>query len=276
MTNSSIIRYLTHFRHYYPEILDWYSRVEAGIASGHRSVFVLWNGSDVEGLAVTKNGYKAKLCHISVSPKVRKRGVGQSMMRLAVHDMADRGAREIRVTTDEQVFRDHGSFFLVGGFEVIDWQVNRYRRGTSELLWRMKVNSDSWEVRDSNQTWNDPATLALANLAWPGDRIHPQHFAPLTLTRLQSPLQENIAKALRDLRTDGLDTDVYNSLLQEVLRMNRHSLSAPTRSFVPTKNLLWKTINEVLYEKVRRWKYSLTDGALATRPLASEQRPSSR
>src|SRR5215211_3678384 len=162
--SSSITRYLAHFRYYYPEILEWYSRVEAELASGRRSVFVLWNGSEVEGLAVTKNGHRAKLCHISVSPKVRHRGAGQSLMRLAMHDMVDRGAQEIRVTTDEQIFRDHGSFFCAGGFEVIDWQVNRYRRGASELLWKLDVDPDLWNLRGFSQRWNDPGILPLANL----------------------------------------------------------------------------------------------------------------
>ncbi len=148
LMSSPVERYLTNFRRYYPGILEWYSGLEDEFTSGRRRMFVSWNGSDVHGLAITKNGYKAKLCHISVSPAARDQGVGRTLMGLALCDMVRRGAREIRVTTGEEVFRDHAPFFCTAGFKVIDWQVHRYRRDVSELLWKLEVDSSLWHFRE--------------------------------------------------------------------------------------------------------------------------------
>lgn len=139
---TSVARYLTDFQRYYPGILEWHSRLKNDLESGNRKMFVSWNGSDVKGLAITKNGHQAKLCHISVSSDARTRGLGSTLMQTALSDMVRCGAREIRVTTGEEVFGNHGPFFLAAGFEVIDWQVNRYRRGVSELVWKLEVDSD--------------------------------------------------------------------------------------------------------------------------------------
>ena len=70
-------------------------------------------------------------------------------MRLALYDMLHCGAREIRVTTGEDVYRNHALFFLAAGFKVIDWQVNRYRRGVSELLLKFEVDPALWYVQGS-------------------------------------------------------------------------------------------------------------------------------
>ncbi len=150
--NIAIIRYLEKFRGYYPGILEWYAGLNDGFASGRRRMFVSWNGSKVNGLAITKTGRRAKLCHISVCPSARDRGVGSSLVRLALRDLVLSGANEIRVTTGEEVFREHASFFRSFGFEAIDWHVNRYRRGVSELLWSMKVDRHSWHVNDNSFT----------------------------------------------------------------------------------------------------------------------------
>ena len=149
LISSPIAQYLVNFQRYYPGILEWYSGLGNGFASGHRRMFVLWNGSDVQGLAITKNGHRAKLCHISVSPNARDLGVGSALMSIALCDMVHRGAQEIRVTTSEEVFRDHAPFFRAAGFKVIDWQVHRYRRDVSELLWKLEVTPDPWHFQES-------------------------------------------------------------------------------------------------------------------------------
>jgi hypothetical protein len=138
-----ITDYLRNFRCYYPEILDWYSRLTDEILSGRRSIFVSRKGCEIQGLAITKNGTKAKLCHISVSPSARDFGLGRTLMRLALSDMSSRGAEEIHVTTNERVFRDYGEFFYNSGFRLADWNLNRYQKGTSELIWKMAVKRDS-------------------------------------------------------------------------------------------------------------------------------------
>src|SRR5262249_15413020 len=120
-------------------ILEWCSRLEEGVAAGRRSLFTVWSGCSVAGIAITKKGSSAKLCHISVSPSVRDRGVGRSLMQLALADIAPSGARTMRVTTSEEVFRNHGAFFRAAGFKAIDWQIHRYRRGVSEIVWQIDV-----------------------------------------------------------------------------------------------------------------------------------------
>ena len=138
--SPAIRTYLSNFRECYPGILDWFSGLEQGIASGGRRVFVSWRGREIQGLAVAKLGVRAKLCHISVVNSARAGGVGTALACLALRDMVRHGAREIRVTTGERVFREHGTFFRSLGFEVVDWQVHRYRRGAAELLWRQDVD----------------------------------------------------------------------------------------------------------------------------------------
>jgi GNAT superfamily N-acetyltransferase len=133
--------YLNEFRFYYPDILEWYSRLQSDLLTGRRNLFAICRRSTIEGLAITKNGAKAKLCHISVVPSARNRGIGGSLIRLALANMKSRGAKEIHVTTDEKIFRQFGEFFRSAGFSIVDWQVNRYRSGSSELLWTMPVTA---------------------------------------------------------------------------------------------------------------------------------------
>jgi len=148
LMSSPIVRYLANFRRYYPGILEWFSGLEDGLANGRRRMFVSWSGPSVHGLAITKSGHRAKLCHISVSEAARDRGLGSTLAYLALCDMAHHGAREIRVTTSEEVFHSHGPFFRALGFNVIDSQVNRYRRHVSELLWKLEVDPIAWHFRN--------------------------------------------------------------------------------------------------------------------------------
>lgn len=134
--------YLSHFRSYYPGILEWYSSLQGDLLTGRRSVFLSRKGTEVQGLAITKNGPHAKLCHISVLPAVRGRGLGGSLMWLALKDMERRGATEIHVTTGEEVFGKHAEYFRGFGFSLVDWRLNRYRKGTSELIWKKTVKFD--------------------------------------------------------------------------------------------------------------------------------------
>lgn len=141
-TDSYVSQYLANFRQYYPGILEWYSGLHDDFTEGHRHMFVARNGSDIQGLAITKKGPRSKLCHISVSSTARRRGLGNMLMHQALSDMIYQGAREIYVTTSEKVYYDHAPFFLNAGFEVIDWQLHRYQRGVSEIIWRLDVNPE--------------------------------------------------------------------------------------------------------------------------------------
>lgn len=152
-TESSVGQYLQRFRRYYPGILDWYAKVQNEFTSGRRRMFFSWNGAIVEGLAITKNTRDAKLCHISVSPRSRNRGLGWTLMGLALRDMARQGAREVRVTTSEEIFHKHAAFFRAAGFRPVDWEVHRYRPDVSEILWMMVIDPQLWQLGQ------DPAGL---------------------------------------------------------------------------------------------------------------------
>ncbi|MBI4470503.1 MAG: GNAT family N-acetyltransferase [Acidobacteria bacterium] len=150
LMNYLIRQYLRSFRRYYPGILEWYSGLTQEFSTGRRSLLVSWKGPEIQGLAITKNGERAKLCHISVSPSARDRGLGLTLMQSAIQEMVCSGAREIRVTTGEEIFCEHSSFFFGVGFRPIDWQVHRYRRGSSEILWKLDIRKDLFGSHDNS------------------------------------------------------------------------------------------------------------------------------
>ncbi|MDJ0764581.1 MAG: GNAT family N-acetyltransferase [Myxococcota bacterium] len=113
------------------------------------------------GLAITKNGPRAKLCHISVSPSARNRGLGGTLMQHALRNMAINGATEIRVTTSEEVYRKHAFFFGAAGFRAVDWQVSRYRRDVSEVLWQRSIGVSQEPVGRSSQESRRPISYDL-------------------------------------------------------------------------------------------------------------------
>jgi len=166
--DNSIKVYLSNFSGYYPGILEWYSGLKDELLSGQRSVFVSLRGSEIQGLAITKNGLNAKLCHISVSSAARDRGIGGTLMRLALEDMKRKGAREIHVTTGEEILRKHGDFFRFSGFSLIDWHLNRYRRGISELIWTLTVESESsnFEVTNLYDSQPHPGVACKGSLSF--------------------------------------------------------------------------------------------------------------
>jgi hypothetical protein len=116
--------------------------MQSDLWTGRRTLFLFRKGLEVQGLAITKNSSQAKLCHISVLPSARGRGLGQALMLLALTEMARLGAKDIHVTTGEEVFGQHADYFTSFGFTLTDWHVNRYRKGSSELIWRREVNFD--------------------------------------------------------------------------------------------------------------------------------------
>lgn len=179
LIDFSVINYLSHFQRYYPGIVEWYDRIKNEVVSGRRSVFASWTGSEIQGLAITKNGINSKLCHISVSPFARDRGLGSTLMSLALSDMVDNGAQAIHVTTDEEVFRNYGNFFRRSGFALLDWQLNRYRRGNSELIWKIKVEINA-------RRYNEPESPSESRIQTQLDSISSRIN---TLTRLRKAIQ---------------------------------------------------------------------------------------
>ncbi len=148
---SPIAQYLANFQRFYPGIMDWYAGLGCDFTNGRRKMFMVWNGSKILGLAITKNGYRAKLCHISVSYAARGQGIGSFLVKSALREMINAGAKEIRVTTSEEVYYGHAAFFKNLGFKAVDWQVHRYRRNISEILWRLEMGSDLFRGIDTNR-----------------------------------------------------------------------------------------------------------------------------
>jgi len=133
--NQLITDYLQKFSIYYPDILEWYKKVETEISSGKRDIFVCAENGIIKGLAITKNQKDAKLCHISVLEEYQQNNVGIFLMRKAVQEMFSRGASSVCVTTGEETYQKHGDFFRRCGFSLLKAQKNRYRKDVDELIW---------------------------------------------------------------------------------------------------------------------------------------------
>jgi ribosomal protein S18 acetylase RimI-like enzyme len=205
-----LTRYLDHFRCYYPGILEWYSSLQEDLLNGRRSVFLSRKGTEVQGLAITKNGSHAKLCHISVLPTARGRGLGRTLMSLALKDMERRGATEIHVTTGEEVFGEHADYFRGFGFSLYDWRLNRYRKGTSELIWTKTVKFDpNWGNTTSKEPNNIGQFYCQANPFSPRvSRFNElrnaiEHWYPSYVPKTQDEsLSDNLWSASNDRGSD--------------------------------------------------------------------------
>lgn len=130
-----VAEYLQGFSHLYPKIGDWYSRIRPEFGTGARSLIALVANGRIEGVAITRNGLRAKLCHISIAETERARGLGRLLLHTAAEELVAQGARRVHVTTGEEVAELHTHFFQRYGFTVVDEQRNRYRSGRSELVW---------------------------------------------------------------------------------------------------------------------------------------------
>lgn len=127
--------YLQGFSHLYPGIGDWYARIRPEFGTGSRSLITLVDNGRIQGVAITRNGLRAKLCHISITETERAHGLGRLLLHAAAEELVAQGARRVHVTTGEEVAELHAQFFQRYGFSVVDEQRNRYRTGRSELVW---------------------------------------------------------------------------------------------------------------------------------------------
>jgi hypothetical protein len=135
-TWHGVVDYLLGFSGLYPSIEAWSSKVRLGVRSGSRGVHAVIGGDGaIHGLAIVKNSAYAKLSHISVAPGVRDGGLGLQLIRVAVADMLRLGARQVHVTTGEEVTEQYGEFFIRCGFSRRSFRNNRYRRGAAEWEW---------------------------------------------------------------------------------------------------------------------------------------------
>lgn len=133
--------YLQPFSRYYPGIESWFGKVRAETVGGRRRVFALSIDGQLSGLAITKTGHKAKLCHFSLSPSARGLGLGRQLMTLAMRDLVAWGARAIYVTTSDEVAEPYGGFFSRCGFDLSAYIRDCYRRGSDELIFTATAES---------------------------------------------------------------------------------------------------------------------------------------
>lgn len=126
--------YLQPFSRYYPNIESWFGKVRAEAVEGRRHVFALRIDGQLSGLAITKGGLKAKLCHFSLSPSARGLGLGRKLMALAMRDLLASGALAIHVTVSDEVAEPYGGFFSRCGFDLSAYIRDCYRRGSDELI----------------------------------------------------------------------------------------------------------------------------------------------
>ncbi len=163
ISSDPIACYLSSFVGLYPRILEWYASIVPEISTGGRSMIGLVVDGELKGLAVTKNKAKAKLCHISILEDERQRGLGSELLRAAITTVLQHGARSVHVTTSEEVAETYGFFFSRVGFSIVDIQKNRYRRGSSEFIWKASAFGLSDRVIGSCRTNARPVILRPVN-----------------------------------------------------------------------------------------------------------------
>lgn len=135
-TVRQILEYLLAYGVYYPGIDEWFDKVILEASSERRRIWVVIAGDELSGLAITKTGKRAKLCHISLSPSLRRIGVGSQLMRMVVEDLLKSGAQTVHLTAGDEIADEYGRFFGRCGFRVTARASNRYRRGRDELVWK--------------------------------------------------------------------------------------------------------------------------------------------
>ena len=134
-TDQEVQRYLRPYETYYPGIDDWFEKVWLESATDKRRIWVVISGGALSGLAITKTGKQAKLCHVSLSPSLRGIGVGRRLMGVAVGELLAGHVRTVHVTAGDEIAEEHGGFFERWGFQLVGWARNRYRPGSDELVW---------------------------------------------------------------------------------------------------------------------------------------------
>lgn len=176
-TWKPVFDYLIGFSTFYPAIATWCAKVREDAHSGKRSVFAFVSSDGkIDGLAITKNGVRSKLCHISISDHARTDGRGASLMRAAAGDMLGSGARRIHVTTSEEVAAEYGEFFIRFGFARQSYRCGRYRPNADELEWEASRECLARRIVGSEHHGMPislplvPARTTLMRLRWAAQR----------------------------------------------------------------------------------------------------------
>ena len=117
---------------FYPDIRRWLSsRVVPGLGEGSRGVLLAYDDDTglPAGCAVSRKGRDAKLCHVSVAPGFRGKGLGR---RLLAASLADLGRAHL--TMPESLWEERRGLFMSLGLSSPLRCTRRYRPGDGEVV----------------------------------------------------------------------------------------------------------------------------------------------
>jgi predicted transcriptional regulator len=118
----------------YPRIDRWLSeKVRVGVQAGRRHVFVGYHLGKPSVAAIVKTGASAKLCHLSVTPELRGRNVGELFFVLMAMSVRDQ-SRTMRFTLPEGLWEREREFFESFAFTEVQVAAKQYRRSERELF----------------------------------------------------------------------------------------------------------------------------------------------
>ena len=156
--SKAVQQYLRRFTIYYPEIISWYNKVEDDFRTGQRRVMAIGDKDCICGLAILRFSKNAKLCHFSVAPGFRGRGIGSLLWRASFRAFRLANVSSVHVTTSEFVYEGYGRFFASLGFKPVGWEVGRYTPKSSEIVWSLDQDV-LWSARNSGDTLLNSVSL---------------------------------------------------------------------------------------------------------------------
>lgn len=125
----------------------------------------------------------------------------------------------------------------------MDWQVNRYRRGTSELLWNLEVNSDLRQVWESELHYKQNH-VENSCVSLPQAPMHPpETYLSWIETKALVPahLEPNNSGALYYRGVDSSNIDTCSPKLAEMFWIGEHTIN-PLEQASEYKNVfLWNS-----------------------------------
>jgi len=137
VVNERLNKYLLSFEHYYPDIQEWCVRMDKDVENNKRSVNIIENMDEISGLTIVKYGVSSKLCHLSVTPPNQSNGMGYMLAKKAINDLWNHGAQEIVLTMNEEILKNISHFYSILGFNIVDYEVGLYKKGSSEVIWKL-------------------------------------------------------------------------------------------------------------------------------------------
>lgn len=118
----------------YPRIDDWLNRkVRPGVESKRRKVFVGYHMGNPAVAAIVKVGETSKFCHLSVSPSLQERNVGELFFAIMAMSVRNE-SKSLRFTLPEGLWERQRSFFESFSFTHAKPIDKQYRSFERELL----------------------------------------------------------------------------------------------------------------------------------------------